>query len=198
MPKKTGIDAYIAEVRQRSKYRATWLPTATVNPGDIGRLDGQRLVVETSLAAVGINFTVAQGDAEADYEFSSSTVHLEAEATATATLGMVPTVTLRVGFRDAGGFLSAAYECTSHRVQRIDALNRDVLRLDGEGRWDQDWLIATEVVTAKSLIMLISESADAFAEIDCRADLTSGEKEAQLLSRLESADSATRWDVVKQ
>ncbi|MGO9779233.1 MAG: hypothetical protein ACLPQY_05585 [Streptosporangiaceae bacterium] len=169
-----GVDAYIAEIKKRSKYRATWLPTTTVTPGDIGRLDGQRFVVETSLAALGISFTVVAGDAEADYEFSSSTVRVQAQAAARLTVAAAPAMTLRAEFRDAGGFLFAAYDCASHRIQRIDVLKEDVLRLYGDGRWDRDWLIATEVVTAESLITLISASAGAFAEIDSRAALTAG------------------------
>jgi len=171
MSRSTGIDAYIAEVRKQSGYRATWLPTTTVNPGDIGRLHGQRFDVETSLAALGIDFTVTRGGAEADYEFASSTVHVDAGATASAALGQSPAITMRAGFREAGGFLCAAYNCVSHRIERIDTLNHHVLQLESNGIWDDGWLIATEVVTAQSLIILISKAADAFAEIDCKADL---------------------------
>jgi hypothetical protein len=174
MSRTTGVDTYIAEVKKRSGYRATWLPTATINPGDIGRLHGQRFIAETSLSALGIAVTVTEGDTSADYEFSSSTVHIEAGAAATAALGATPAATLRIGFRDKDGFFSAAYGCTSTRIGQLDDLNQEVLRLEGQGRWDTSWLIATEVVAAKSAVILISESSGAFAEIDCRAGATAG------------------------
>lgn len=174
MAANKGADAYIAELKARWGYQATWLPGTTVNPGDVGRLNKQKLVIETDLAALGIRFTVSESQAENEYQFSSQTVSVEAKATAQVTLGPAPTTTLRAEFRSAGGFLFAAYDCAAHRVQRIDALAKEVLRLDEKGDWHPDWFIVTEVIAAGSVITLISESAGAFAEIETRANIVAG------------------------
>ena len=48
MAHATGVDTYIAQIKKRSKYRATWLPTTTVNPGDIG-VDGHHAAVAAAV-----------------------------------------------------------------------------------------------------------------------------------------------------
>ncbi len=171
MAANNGVDEYIAELKSRWGYRATWLPGTTVNPGDIGRLDKQKFVIETDLAALGVRFTVTHDQPHPEYQFVSRTVRVKAAATAEAKFGPIPTVTVRAEFHSAGGFLFDACDCTSRRVQRIDMLSKDVLRLAEKGRWNPDWLIATEVVTAGSLVTLISAAAGAFAEVEARADL---------------------------
>ena len=86
---------YIQEIRDEFNYLATWLPTTSVSPGDVGRIINHQYQPLTTLHNLGIPFETIDNHVQADFEYhSSNAVHTTLKAAGQAPI--------------AGSFIAAA------------------------------------------------------------------------------------------
>jgi hypothetical protein len=153
MTKKSAFAAYITEVYDDLGYLPVWPPAATIELGDIGRLDNSgRFVKLTDLKKLGVNFSVERGGGGGNWSYrSKGAVTLKTEAD-----GKVLKVKVTFGESDA-----VLFDLKGVRLKNISylgSLEKDLNRLDELGNWKRDYVVITSVVSAKQLVLLVSKS----------------------------------------
>jgi hypothetical protein len=173
--------AYTKDIHKHLRYRATWLPGTPVALGDVGILDKGVLVPQTSLPRLGVDFEVQTDtvpDGTLDYQSANEvSIAIKAagelnkrfNALAEADAGAL------VEFTDADSVLLQLRGVRVERVADQAALRRALLdavvAADDQRRWDRDWVVVTDVVTAASATILIAGGRGSRIELKAAASV---------------------------
>ncbi|MGY1705317.1 hypothetical protein ACI79C_12135 [Geodermatophilus sp. SYSU D00697] len=173
-------EQYCSELARNLRFLAAWPPGIRVAMGDIGVLDGGVFMPLTSLRQFGVKpEETAPVDSNMDFEYASTgAVELGFKAKGEvnplvphlpidqAGLGINFTRQNATVFRASGG---------SHRRFADEAeLKTEIRSLIRAGRWDRDWHVVTDVITAQATAALVSQSAGAGVEVAVSANIKAG------------------------
>ncbi|BDS11277.1 hypothetical protein [Aureispira anguillae] len=166
---------YTGELSRKFGYLATWLPETPLALGDIGILKKNQFTRISNLADLGIDFEVIKDNSKSDIEHSSegavsiSTKASGSMAPANSVLGELDAGML-VEFSKTDAVLFKANGTLSPSIKDQIGLGKKVLKLYQEGKWDKDWAVITELVTAESATILISGSNKGKVELKAKGN----------------------------
>ena len=167
---------YTRELRKQFGYFATWLPGTPIALGDIGVMKKNVFTKIANLEDFGISFVEEPDLDRSDIEHSSS----GAVSVTTKASGNLSPAGSQVAEADAGiivefskknAILFKATGPLSPSIKDQITLGKQILELYRQGRWDKDWTVVTEVVTARSATIIISISAGGKIELKAKGDL---------------------------
>jgi hypothetical protein len=172
---------YTKNIYSELGYRGTWLPGTSVTLGDVGIIRKGVLQPETSLKQLQIDFQV-HGDAVPDGSFdyqSKKAVNILFKAA-----GDLNRQFKALAQADAGALVTFFQEnavlmqLRGVRVDRIadkkalkNSLLDAVVAADDQSRWDRDWIVVTDVVTAESATILIAGGSSSSLELKASANI---------------------------
>ncbi len=171
------VDYYLTEMADKFKYYAAWLPGISLRLGDIGIINDQnQFIPKTSLKNRGITFEVREDSKKDDLKHSSSEgVSISMKAAGEVLAGTKVLKPADVGFIAEFGRANAvvfhADGVVSTRIEDIDKLVTDIAAKAEKNEWKKEWAVITELITADSSTILISNSNNARIEIKASADV---------------------------
>lgn len=163
------FERYTEEMRNEFGYLATWLPNHRLSLGDVGVLNRNRFDRVTTLADLGVNFSVGQGDTLNDLEYvSAGQVDVDwgvgNGAPSIDTVSSTPSGAT-VLFRRAHATLFQASRCVIETVLDLASLQRSVVDLHLVGQWQRRWVVVTELVRVGAAAIFISSEGGARVDL---------------------------------
>ena len=168
---------YTNELHDRFGYIATWLPGVPVRLGDIGIMGPHGFEYVTNLKNFGIAFRVRRDSNATSYQYASAgAVSVSFNAAADApVLGQVASQAsagVTVEMSRANAVLFVVQGARSPSIENQEELGRQVLDLHEAGRWQENYLVVTEVLEASCGTVLISSDSNARVEIAASGNAT--------------------------
>ncbi|HZF49894.1 MAG TPA: AAA family ATPase, partial [Polyangiaceae bacterium] len=163
-PRKGAKGRYRREMFERFGFTATWPPNDLRAVGDVGILSDGAFVRMTTLRKLGIAFDVRVTEAPAGLAHASS----EDVSISVVSPKIGPAAAV-VELGSSGAFLFQSKGAERVAIDDPAKLSRDVMaRLKAGAVWDPEWVVVTDVVTAKSATLLLSNESSSRLEIGVR------------------------------
>lgn len=168
---------YLSHMHAKTGYRATWDPTKKLEIGYIGKLDKGILNIYSSLEKEGIPVELASGVSGAAMDYTSH----DNVTISTKLSGELPVAGSALAHVDAGFHLefksekSIVFQTGNHKIAQLVNLAEIeplVLEKYENGNWDKSWVIITELATADSATIIISNSSN--GNLDLKANAQAG------------------------
>ena len=186
---------YLKHIADKTGYRATWEPNKPLTLGAIVKINKGVFAILSSLEKEGIPFEVLEDSSEGTLDYSSSeTVQIGIKAA-----GQIPAAGSVLSAADAGfsidfgsdkSILFQADKTKTHQINNIASIEREVIKRVGEGRWDKNWLIVTELLEADTATIIVSFSTNSKIEIKANANVGA--------SQLKLTDASLELSVVSE
>lgn len=184
---------YTKELRNGLGYLATWLPGMPIFLGDVGLIDDGVFKRVSHLQPLGVGFKTQKDRSTDRYEYQSSgkiSVEMSAKGESAAGFSHISDAEagIAVTFKDEKAVVLSAEGVRSDLIKDLDALETSIR--ERSDVWDPDWVVVTEVVTAASSTVLISNSSDSRIELKATGSVGSaGLKLADADAKLQIAMS---------
>lgn len=170
-------EQYTDELKSKFGYYATWLPGRPLSLGDIGVFTDNVFTRLRGLEDAGIKDwdTLPDPSAE-DLEYHSvgnvsvttklsGTISPQGISLANADAGLI------VEFGHENSILLKANQTRTPSIKDTVKLGEQVLKLYMEDKWDKKWVVVTELVTAESATILISNTKTGIIELKANANI---------------------------
>jgi hypothetical protein len=170
----TAPERYTDAIEAQLQYLGSWPTTSAIAVADIGVIEGRSFVAQATLADLGVEVAVQTDERRRDVGYATGAeVSAGALVGAEAPLhpGTSAAARVNVEFTARNAILMRAEGCRNERVERLDLLKGELLRLHREGRWPIEWIAVSEVVHAERLITLIAEAKGASVELGVSAGI---------------------------
>lgn len=192
------ISFYLKSLYEKTHgYRPTWLPDTPIQIGDVGILENDVFVKESTLQEYGIFAQIETSESNSNIDFSSE----HGITITTKIAGKVDPKAVNLGMADAGFIVefnhenSFIFRLNGSRTSIISNLGRvkeEVLHRFREGQWSEDLVIISQLLEAKSATVLVSGQAGSKVELKAQGNLnisTMDIADASLNLKLESGQS---------
>lgn len=170
----TAPERYTDAIEAELEYLGGWPTTSAIAVAEIGVIEGRSFVAQATLADLGVEVTTQTDERRRDVGYAAG-AEVSAGALAGAKAPLQPGATamarVNVEFTARNAILMRAESCRNQRVERLDLLKAELLRLHREGRWQMEWIAVSEVVHAERLITLIAEAKGASVELGVSAGI---------------------------
>lgn len=169
-------EQYTDEMKKKFGYLATWLPGTPFILGDIGILNDNVFTHVAFLNDFNIQFDPRIDENGDDVEYSSQgSVSIATKMSGTiapqgSTLGDIDAGFI-VEFGNENSVFFKANDIKTNLIENTAKLGEQILSLYREGRWNKNWVIITELVSAKTATILISNSTNAKIELRANANI---------------------------
>jgi hypothetical protein len=184
-------ERYTKELRTALKYSSTWLPSAHVALGDVGRMSSHGFEHVTTLERLGVvgRGSVSPGECTV-HHMSHNAVSLSANVE--LSLPADVTAGFRIEFAEEHAVAFAAGPCRIEQLDDLHLLQAQLIELSKRAAWEKDWAVVTQVVSAKHTTAFISGSAAAFVELGVTNEVTAQDILAPSLRILRSRGMNTQ------
>lgn len=152
---------YVKNLFSKFGYLGTWLPNAPMRLGDFGTISDSGFENLGNINDLGLNIEFEASKSTLDFSFSCG---VEIGASNKTETNSVP-INTEISFKGAGGFIFKASECRIETISNRIELAKSIKRLYFNNEWDKEWCVVHEVVCAKSLTVLISNTKNSSASI---------------------------------
>ena len=155
---------YAREVKDNLEVvYATFPITEGYKLGDFGLLKDDLFTRLGNVSQFGIDFGVRQGATESTVKFvSASGVSVMFHGKVDAGPGGVPVnASVDISFSEQSAVFFNAAGCTADAIENQIQLGEQILQLNRDGKWQQQFAVITTLVKAKSSTIVMSSSSDA-------------------------------------
>ncbi len=167
---------YTREMYRQFGYLATWNPGTPMELGDIGIMKQKQFTKIGNVSDLGISFEIEEDHTPIDLEFSS-----EGAVSISTKLSGTPTFTgstlsdidagIHVTFSKENAILFKANDTRTPAIKNQIKLGKEIIELFKAGKWDKNWVVITELVTADSATILISSSKEASIDVKVSGEI---------------------------
>lgn len=169
-------EQYTDELKNYFGYYATWNPGLPLKLGYIGVLKDNVFTKISQLSERGITFEDEPDITPTDLEYNSKgnvsimtklsgTVAPQGSALTNADVGII------VEFGKESSTLFKANKTLTPTIKDTIKLGDQILKLYGDGKWNKNWVIITELVTAESATIVISNNTNGKIELKANANV---------------------------
>jgi hypothetical protein len=162
------VKLYQQEMHRNMGYFATWLPSSSIELGDIGVLEAGRFCRVGSLKELGISHAAVREGTPEDVSYSASASRRDGATAGASTSLPVGKAELSIQFTSQGGYVFEAIGMRHIEIEDRLALAASLLDAHERGRWQQEWLLVEALYAAGSATIIVSE--DTTSEIVLKAN----------------------------
>ncbi len=175
--------SYVQGIHQKFNFYAAWPVNQPRKLGDVGRLSGGQFQRLTSLADLGVSFVPRSGPPGTDLSHTSgSSVEVQLKAEGQPLPGAsinLAKAGAAVEFSASGAFVFQAVTPAVTEIENQVRLAEDILNLfrdqtTGKRKWQEDWCVVTELLSADKVTVLISNSKSSRVELEASGTLPAG------------------------
>lgn len=168
---------YTRELKDNFNYVATWLPNVHLALGDVGVLEDNEFKYRTTLQYLGIPFTTTQKGAPARYSHSSAnrvkrSLKLQGAAPVAGSLLAQADAGISFTFDGESAIFFEADECTVRMIADQLPLKSAILAAYGNGVWEKDFVVVSEVVEAATTTVIVAHGSGASIDLLAKAGVT--------------------------
>jgi len=170
-------EQYTQEMKSKFGYFATWNPGLSIKLGTFGVLKGALFVRIGEIGQRGVQFGKTPPSlTPINFSYNSK----GAVKITTKLAGSIKPAGSALGEADAGIIVefskenAVLFETQKANTSSIDdtvVLGEQILDLYRAGKWDKNWVVVTELISAEAATILISNSAGAKIELKANANL---------------------------
>ena len=179
---KSIVKLYTAEMRKKyGEVYAAWKPGTHYELGDYGTLDGCIFTSLGNVKQLGLDFGVILDPSPTNENYKSSGVSatkIAANGEAVASGGVNVATGFNIEFSNESSVFYEALNVYTNRIADIAKLGLDILNMyesDLPGangvKWQKDYVVITELDTADSATIIISNSKNAKIELHASANI---------------------------
>ncbi|MEU0007174.1 hypothetical protein ABZ079_23560 [Streptomyces sp. NPDC006314] len=164
-------DAFWHEIRERCNRLPVWLPGTPMALGDVGAFPSHNWTKFTTLENLTIEAKPDTVGVEGDIEYASSdgvTQSVGLTRSGVTTVAVEAQGDVSYTFTRKGAFVLRTRDATVHRLADLDAVERRVLDLHQQGKWQPDWVVVTEVLVGGPSLVLVSAGRTGEATVRLR------------------------------
>jgi hypothetical protein len=153
------VKLYQQEMHGKIGFFATWLPSSSIELGDIGVLEAGRFRRVGSLKELGISHpAVRTGQAE-DMSYSAFAKRSDGASLGAASVVPVAKAELSIQFSSEGGYIFEAIGIRQIEIEEKFALEASLLQAHEQGRWQKEWVVVDALYAAASATIIVSENS---------------------------------------
>ncbi|PHN02008.1 hypothetical protein CRP01_34445 [Flavilitoribacter nigricans DSM 23189 = NBRC 102662] len=161
-------------------YRATWEPSRPMIVGRYGKIRRGVFDVHGSLEDFDIRLEISEKRTSNDLEYvseGSTQISTKLGGSAGEAFDALTDAEagIAVDFSGENAIVFKANGITHHIVTNKGEIERRVMELFQQGRWQKDYVIVSEVLAADAATILITNSKDAKIELKAKSDVKAGE-----------------------
>ena len=167
---------YTKLVKDQTKYSATWLPTITLSPGDVGRISDYQFQLLTNLKQLGIPFETTSGNTQLDFTSALN----DGYSFKVKGVGEAPLADSGLAEAEAGISVKFSREnqvlfnfskCKSTILKDQFSVEKEMLARYDSGNWQDDLVVVTEVLHSKAGTIIISGGSNAGIDLVANGNL---------------------------
>ncbi len=172
-------EQYSNEMFKKFGYMATWTPGVQMELGDVGVVKDKLFTRITTLKNLGIPFNIRPDTSKESQKHSSSgsvsiTFKAAGKAPAVGSVLTEAEAGFSIEFKKSKATVYEALGCLAPSIDDQVAIGKRIRQLADQGDWNKDWAVITELVTADSATVLISNSSSAKIELSASGAVTAG------------------------
>jgi hypothetical protein len=174
---KGPTEQYTDEMSRKFGYYATWTPGRQLEIGDIGTLKDNVFTKLSNLTTRDIMFEQDKPDKtgeDLDYKSQGNvTIATKLSGCAAPAESVLTNVDAGVilEFNKENSIFFRARNCKTSSIKDILSLGDNILQMYRDGEWNKHWVIITELVTAESGTVIISNSSTGKIELKANANV---------------------------
>ncbi|MDB5128351.1 hypothetical protein [Mucilaginibacter sp.] len=173
---KGAQERYTNEMKDHFGYYAAWQPGVPLQLGDIGVLNGNLFTKISNLNNFTMPFQVRTDTSSNDLEYSSKgavaitsklsgTVSPEGSKLAQGDVGFI------LDFSSENAVYFKADKAMSDLIDDTITIGNKVIDLYGQGKWNKNWVIITELVNTETATIVISSTSNSSLELKATANV---------------------------
>lgn len=180
-----SILKYIGEVSEISGYKGVYPLNRNLRLGDTGYLEKNVFMREDNLEKYGIRFQVRKGNPPNNTEWHSMD-GVGIDTGIGLTVAQAPVGgRYRVSFKRKGAFYVRLGNHVVTEIEDITSLGSDIINRFMNDSWEKWRVVVTEIIHCEGVVVLISGSENASADLSVTSDLVPAIVEARGEVRLE-------------
>ena len=166
-----------------SGYRATWEPGTKLKIGDIIKLDKYGVCnVFSSLEEQGITPNIRSSHSSSNKDFTSGkgldiTLKGSGDTPKAGSVLAEGDAGFTIQFKSGKNIVFKISGYTEEQIVNLDAIEAAVIEKYKKGNWNKDLLIITNLITADSATIIISEQGNSAVDIKAAAQVKAAELE---------------------
>lgn len=167
---------YTNEMRRKFGYYATWNPGLPLKLGDYGLMKNNIFNRISNIEKLNIKFETREDNNNVDLEHNSN----GSVALTTKLSGAIPPIGSVLEILDAGiiveflkkkSTLFKANKTKTPSIEDVTKLGDEIIKLYKAGKWNNRWVIITELIVAESATILISNTSSGKIELKANAKI---------------------------
>jgi hypothetical protein len=162
---------FVRQVRETFNRHTPWTPNLSVTLGDVGALVDGVFEHRTTLATLGVEFSIAVKEGGSTIDFTSGCgveVAISTPSPRQRGVPRGPGTRARITFSKTGDGLLQASDVDIVVIDDLGRVAEAILARYAAGTWERDWVFVTEVQTAAATTVMISGDDNASVEMDAR------------------------------
>ena len=166
---------YQNEMHGNLGFFATWLPSDSLDIGDVGVLEGGRFRKLSSLTDLEIKFSVSPKGPPQDLRYTS-TSGTTLTVGGAAPVANIPGVSaeIKIAFSHEGSFLFHASNVRNAKLENVAALCESILNAYARGQWKKEWYLIDSLHTAECATIVVTEGSSSGLVLAASADVSLG------------------------
>jgi hypothetical protein len=169
-------EQYMNEMHDKFGYFATWTPESELHIGDVGELHGNQFSYLSNLKDLGINFETESDNSPGSLNYvSENAVTISTKLKGDAGIPQfnlnVADAGIIVNFSRDKGVVFEAEGVVQTRIKNVIAVDRAILKAYKSGDWKHNWAAISEIKSADSGTVLISQGGDAAIGLKAKAQV---------------------------
>jgi hypothetical protein len=168
------VKLYQKQMHNNVGFFATWLPSSSVQLGDLGVLEAGRFRRVGSLGELGVSIGDVREGAPESMSYSAwADKKTSASAGASAAVPLAK-AELAIQFSQQGGYVFEAAAIRNVEIADRLKIAAAILALYESGRWQKEWLLVDAVYRADSATIIVSEDSASGIVLNANADTPLG------------------------
>jgi hypothetical protein len=168
------VKLYQKQMHNNVGFFATWLPSSSVQLGDLGVLEAGRFRRVGSLGELGVSIGDVREGTPESMSYSAWADRKTSASVGASTALPLAKGELAIQFSQQGGYVFEAAAIRNIEIADRLKITAAILALYESGRWQKEWLLVDAVYRADSATIIVSEDSASGIILNANADAPLG------------------------
>ena len=168
------VKLYQKQMHNNVGFFATWLPSTSVQLGDLGVLEAGRFRRVGSLGELGVSIGDVREGTPENMSYSAWADKKTAATAGAGTAVPLAKAELAIQFSQQGGYVFEAAAIRNVEIANRLRITEAILALYENGRWQKEWLLVDAVYRADSATIIVSEDSASGIILNANAETPLG------------------------
>ncbi len=167
-----NIKKYLKKISEKLDFKAVYPLNANLRLGDTGYLEENVFTRDRNLEKYGIQFDIRESNRPAFTEWFSEDAVSFGTGVGASMAQMPVKGKFSIKFKRKGAMFVRLGNHVIHEIEDLAGLGNEILERYSSKNWKPWRVVVTEVIVCSGVVILVSGSENASAELSLKADLT--------------------------